>query len=99
METAAFIIVGMIVWHLATLNSLALYAGVPVDSWFIAPRGVVLNKYHLIGAALAAFGTAIAVISSALDLFDYGIFAAGAFAIWDPLFMYFALRDYKKRVS
>lgn len=87
----------VIVWHIASLNSLALYTGVYLETWLIAPRGVILNKYHLIGVALAMSGTAIVTISVALGLLDYGILFGGFFIVFDPFFIYAALMNYKRQ--
>jgi hypothetical protein len=89
--------VGILVWHLAALNSLALYTGAFTQSWFVAPIKVLQSKYHLLGAAAALVAAGLMEAFGHSEYLDYVIFPAGALLLFDTSMIYIALKTSRHR--
>ena len=97
MNHALTIISGVVLLHLATLNSLAMYMGLGLDTWLPAPKAVLADRLHIIGATLVLSGAIIIIASAAFGFLKFGIFAGGALALADPILIYQALKRYSER--
>lgn len=89
-------LIGVLVWHLAMLNSFSLYTGTYAQSW-IAPRAVLLSRMHLLGVS-AAFTAAIALYGGWQAGFaEVGLAVAISMILLDTFLVYLAFKRHGSR--
>lgn len=87
------IVLGILFWHLGAVSMIGRFAG-PVDEpWLAAPKGMILNPYHLWGCLAAFLAMVILVASNYIGLLPYGIIIATFLMVVDTSMIYRALRD------
>ena len=88
MEFDLTVIGGLAVWHLAMLNSLALYSGAFTRTAWIAPSAIIFSPFHKLGVLALCLSALVTVTSARAGWLDYGIWAGGALAIADAWLTY-----------
>jgi hypothetical protein len=68
------------------------FAG-PDEQWLLAPKGLLLDRFHLWGCLVAFLGVLILVGSKFLDFLAYGIIVATLLMVVDAVMIFRALRD------
>jgi hypothetical protein len=82
------IVVILVVWHLAMLNALSLYTGLFAQTPYIAPKSVLLGRWHKFGVVALGLAAFICVVSSHGGWLRYGIWLAGALVLADAWLTY-----------
>lgn len=89
--------IAVAVWHISTLNSLALVTGGYANSRFIVPRSVLLSRQHLLGAVMAGLAVLAVALSDRIGLLALGFTVAACLLAADTAFIYLALRNASRK--
>ena len=92
MSEYATIILGLAIWHVATLNGISLYAEKTSGKWIVAPDSVMRSRKHLIGIICLLIATIILLLSLHTSYFVFAIFFVGCLLITDTVMIYKAFK-------
>jgi hypothetical protein len=93
LQQTAIIVGGILIWHFAALSSMALYAGIFVESSFLAPKRVLVSRSHKLGLLAAICAAGITVFSNAKGIMDYGIIVATFLLLFDAFMIFKAVKS------
>lgn len=93
MEHLGTLTLGVILWHLAALNSLSLVSGAYAKSRWFLPPAVVFSRYHLLGVLAACFAIVAPVVGDHAGSVATGFVFAALFGFLDTYFIYRAVKQ------
>lgn len=93
LENAAALAMGVLLWHVVSLNSLIMVSGMHAKTRFFAPRSVLLSQYHLAGVLCAVLAVISVLLGAMMGFVGWGFIIGALFAAADTFFIYRAVKS------